>query len=741
MTSTAITPIFSGDQIDVRSSSYHWSMSTSSATFELRDSRARRIAHGNLHPAVRVTMSDSGDEMETAGALADASLVGESLRLTFSGLNGDGTAEVTYTFFPDYVRVEPVAYSSPTPSHVESMLLFAQWGEYGAQPAWWSQFYLHPGSTESSAVSPVIPAKIRMSMVSTIGRGSTDETAFAQQQWALPLYFWGAYGVEGWGSEKGALTQNLSDVVVTGLTELPTGDIHIKYFGEYSSPYLRVFGNRWNTHDPSRGTVSLGAPFVWAFGEGHREAIRAYYAVLASTGVIKPRLDSAKKSMIVTMSQFNTWGAQVANGWASGDLDQTSLETIYDQFSSSGMDAEMFVIDDRWEGPYGRLEHDTVRFPDFEQFLDRIREDGHAVGMWAAFIRCQDPNSMGLTLDDMLQDPSGNPVTRSLFDDHYYLFDVSRPKVRDVLQERARAYMRRYKPDLVKFDFGYELPSMKYAAPADRSWGGELILLKSLEVVIEAMREVNPDIAVMYYNLSPLLGAYVDQHSTDDLYLNAGEYGAEVNRRIFFSSLLAEYGMPTYGSGGYDWIEVREIWFDTVASGPLGSLNSFTGDQVDSSPSEQDFARYRGLSRLTRRTTSPARIEVVEGKAHSGSLTDRARSWARWEGDQLTVAALRTRPVEGVYVPVDYSGISTTAQVVLASLSAQGISDSEHLGIVACGPGVLSFPTTQRGAPSAFAHVRGESNPIDARRESDRIVIDVDSVWQGAPIDWIELKF
>jgi hypothetical protein len=536
------------------------------------------------------------------------------------------------------------------------------------------------------------------------------------------------------------LTTKRSDVLVGGLTSIPTGDIFVRYFDEYASPFLRVFGERWKTHSTRDGEVVLGSPFVWTFGATHREAIRTYYRLLHELAVIAPRVDSPRKAEVVTMSQFNTWGAQVANDWASSDLTQESLELIYDQMVDSGMDAGMFVIDDRWEREYGRLEHDPVRFPRFEEFLDRVRADGRAIGMWAAFIRCQDPESMGLTFDDVLQAPDGTPVTRSLFDDHYYMFDVSRPRVREVLRAKAHDFMRRYRPDLVKFDFGYELPSMKYAAPAERAWGGELILLKSLEVVVSAMREINPDIAVMYYNLSPLLGQWIDQHSTDDLYLNAGEYGAEVNRRVFFSSLLAEYGVPTYGSGGYDWVEVKEIWFDTVASGPLGSLNSFTGDQSDSSPTPSDIARYRGLSQLTRRTTTPARIEAIGARVHHGSLTARAHSWARWEGDALTVVALRTRAVDGQIEPVGHADtVHSTVQVAVASLDAHGIVDAGRMGIVPVGPGLVRVRSRRAGTAMATVHTAHASRELLVRRDGEWLELAVSHTADGGPIDWIEL--
>ena len=175
---------------------------------------------------------------------------------------------------------------------------------------------------------------------------------------------------------------------------------------------------------------------------------------------------------------------------------------------------------------------------------------------------------------------------------HYYIIDFTQPAVAKVLSDLVRKFIRRYKPDLFKFDFGYELPAAGIAAPQDKKWTGERLMWKGLDIVIKAMREENPDLVVMYYQLSPLFLDYFDLHSTDDLFLAAGEYDLEANRRIYFSSLLGPLGIPTYGSSGYDWASAPNIWFDSAAVGTIGSLNDFQAD-------EQGEAKRRNSSRNT----------------------------------------------------------------------------------------------------------------------------------------------
>src|SRR6185437_2466735 len=252
---------------------------------------------------------------------------------------------------------------------------------------------------------------------------------------------------------------------------------------------------------------------------------------------IKKKQNSAKKTAIALTPQFCTWGAQVSREKTGDRLNEAFLTEIYSEMKAAGMKAGMFSIDDKWEGRYGNLEHSAERLPHFEQFLERVRADGNRIGLWASLMRCEKPSEIGLTEDPMLKNADESPVL-SGGRVKYYILDCTQQEVAKVLSDLARKFIRRYKPDLLKFDFGYELPAVTKAAPKDKQWAGERMMWKGLDVVITAMREENPDLVIMYYQLSPLFLEYFDLHSPDDLFLNSGEYDIEANRRFFFSSLL-----------------------------------------------------------------------------------------------------------------------------------------------------------------------------------------------------------
>ncbi len=235
-------------------------------------------------------------------------------------------------------------------------------------------------------------------------------------------------------------------------------------------------------------------------------------------------------------------------------------------------------------------------------------------------------SDIGLTEEHMLKKADGTPVV-SGGGTKYYILDFTQPEVAKVLSDLARKFVRRYKPDLVKFDFGYELPAVAKAAPKDKRWAGERMMWKGLDVVITAMRQENPDLVVMYYQLSPFFLDYFDLHSPDDLFLASGEYDVEANRRFFFSSLLGELGVPTYGSSGYDWESAPNIWFDSSVVGTLGSMNDFRGDERGEKSTPELIAKYNGLTHAVRSSNffkvvplTESRKLPVEAAAHARGL-------------------------------------------------------------------------------------------------------------------------
>ncbi len=733
-----------------RASAPSYSLEWISATdrFELSDVRGRLIVAGPLQPAVTLASAPTTPGTIAGVELVEDELPGTTLRVTYEGVNGDDQLRQTIRFNEKGIWFSPVTYEGSRVDQIVSVTSFASWTEAGVRPGLESDYLVHPGASESSALGPVIPSKIRLDMTTWLGRGSNDRQDIVSQQWGLPIHYFGGFSIQGSMLERSALTTYLSDSFCMGLTAVPGGDLVLRHGGEKVSPELRAHSDLWGHLSTGNGPIECGASWVCTVAPTYDEAIRLYVRALKAEGIVTPKKRSDRQNEVLSTAQFNTWGAQCAAGTAVEHFSQEALETIYGEMRASGMQPGTFVVDDKWEGEYGVLTHDEERFPHFEQFLDRVREDGLNVGLWAAFLRCDNPATHGLDTSHMLCGPDGTPVTRGNLGHEYYLFDVSQEIVRERLTYTAQQFMRRYRPDLVKFDFGYELPAQSFSAPKIREWGGEILLVKALELVIGAMREVNPDVVVMYYNLSPLLTEYVDLHSTDDMFLCADEYHSEANRRMFFSSILGEVGVPSYGSGGYDWLRIRDIWFDSAPFGAVGSLGSFVGDPRDSSPTPGDLAVYNGLSNLTR-PGHEFTVEPLNPFYLGGSAAARSSSWARYEEGTCSLVALRAISLDGARLSPELPGVlSSTQTVVVSSLDGPDLALAGRIGLVSTEKDAPdSAIVTLRGRAAAQAQAvlhlwGGATAPGEIVTRGNDVACTVPSMTgENIPVEWVEVLF
>jgi len=729
--------------VQVNEKNYAWEWSAADDRFRLLDGKGRVMTSGLLQPAVIVQPgTDKRARRCVAGKVAGHTASDGRLTVTYNGVNGSGKLTVTWRFEEEALWLEPILYESAAAENIVALHYFARGTGEGARPTLDNFYLILPGICESPAVSPIVTADEGLNLTSWLGRGSSPAPGLLQQ-WALPAHFFCGFHRNESGGIKSSLAQHVSDAFCCGLAELPTGDLFLETREGKHGPIVSYRSDLWgNLHGPGR--LSLGAKWYWAIGPNYYEAIRAYYQGLVKAGVVRKKVNSARKNAVLLSPQFNTWGAEVAAEKAGPNLDESALDSFYQGLKASGMKAGMFVIDDKWEGKYGKLEHSPERLPHFEQFREQVRADGMHFGLWAAFMRCQDPADLGLNISHMLHLANGKPAMAGGGDASYYLLDFTQPEVEKVLRAQAKKFAERYKPDLVKFDFGYELPPLSVAAPKDMRWAGERMMLKGLDVIVKGMREANPDLVVMYYCLSPLFNEYFDLHSPDDLFMAAGEYDFEANRRFFFSSLLGEIGIPTYGSGGYDWASMPSIWFDSALIGTLGSLNSFAGDETDSTGGPDLVAKYNGLTQ-TLRPSNAFRIEPVDADYNSPARGAHSSSWARFEGDRLVGVALRTHRLDGRDGPASFGDvIRTSAPVVVSSRTSDGIASASTLAVVPYGDGELAIRQegAGEGGVTVIEHLLGgKSTERHAEIQSATLRLALrERDENGTPVEWIEVS-
>jgi hypothetical protein len=729
------------DGVRVTGASYSWTWDRASDLVTLADERGRTIVTGPLQPAVVISVDDGDGGRRTGWSAGEVDAVEPSaggVTVTYAKVNGGDTVTVRWRFEAERCWLDPVGLTLAGPADVVSLHYFATEGDEPG-PGLHCRYLVHPGVSGSGVVSPLIHTQSKLDTTTWLGRGGGGVVG-PRQQWGLPVHYVCGLGSTPHPVEPGALTTGLSDAFCLGFAALPAGDLLLALRDERFAPMLQLRGDLWG-HLRGPASFELGAPLVWTVGTDYTEAIRAYQRALLETGAVAVRPASPRKVAAATASQFNTWGAQLAAGRASQRFDQEALDTIDAQLVSSGIDVGMFVVDDKWEGEYGRLEHAADRFPGFEATLERIRGRGLLVGLWAAFLRCDDPATHGLSTADLLRGRDGQPIVLGPAEAPYFLFDVTRAGVRDVLRQRIAAFVARYRPALVKFDFGYEIPDLSQCAPADPAYGGERLLGLALDVVVGALRAADPDIVVMYYALSPLFAPYVDIHSVDDLWLNAHEYHAEAGRRLFFSRLLADLGVVSYGSGGYDWVHQADIWLDSVAAGPLGMLGAFTRDLSDSSCPPSLVALHNGLARLSRRTTR-FRLDAIGGGGLGPVTGARSSSWVRLEDGVPVLVVLRPHDYLGAPGVREYTDlIATDVDVAVGSLDDRELARARRVGVVARSAGRVVLRFVDDGEPVAVVvHTLGGRRIESERRATaDGLALDAPAEVHGDPVTWLEL--
>lgn len=732
---TAVRPVDDGRQVLVETPSYRVTWHRDDDTVQIADGAGRLVATAPLQPAVPVA-DEAGARCCSPGTVDTVTVAGDRLLVTYRDVNGGARLRVELRFESEHFWIEPVRYLDPAGRHVVALHHFAH-AAADPVPALHCTYLIQPGLSMSGALSPVLPTELGLDVTSWLGRGSMGPDSEVLQQWGLPVHYFCGVSREAGHNARGSLTGGQSDAFCCGLAELPDADLMMHLRGGALSPVFNLRADLWR-HRGATSELTLGAQMVWAFGADYRAAIRRYYRILIDAGLATPPDPPQYRRETLAAAQFNTWGAQCAAERTARRFDQDVLEGIYDGMRASGLRPGMFVIDDKWEGRYGVLRHDERRFPRFEQFLARVRADGHRVGLWAAFLRTNDPTAVGLTDRHLMCDRDGVPIEKNndFAREPYYLLDPSQAEVRAVLHELIGEFVRRYDPDLVKFDFGYELPSLSVGRPGDLAHSGELLLRCALDVIVPSLRAAKPNIAVMYYSLSPLLLQYVDQHCHDDMYLCVDEYELENNRRLFFSSLLGELGLSVYGSGGYAWRGMREIWFDTAIAGPVGSLNAFTGDEHDDLPMVTDVATYNGLSALTR-PVRPCRIEPVSPVSVSSTYGARSRSWLRYEDGEVVAAAVRA----GDAAPVmQEAGMRLDAPAVVASLTRAGLAGAARIGVVPFGPGTLHLERKGVSSAHVVQHRLGvapQEYPVDVA--DDHLAVDLPADSADAPLEWLEI--
>jgi hypothetical protein len=707
--------------IRVEADRYSWSWSRETDVATLLDAGGRTILTYPLQPAI--DLADTTHR--TRGVVADVAIDGATLRVRYERIHGAGTLSIVLRFSDAYYVLDETVFSPGRDVAVTCISYFGGWGPGGVSPGGAADTCVVPGGRQDPETAIFRTASLEdvTFFVGSFGSGATYH-----QQWALPHYLVCCYNDDGGAA--------LPPAACIGLGAVPDGAARVRVDRGRFCYELRVRGDLWS-HRRGPGPHRFDTPLVIAVGAGWYDAGKRYFNALAAEGYVASGENGAVPATAY-LPQYDTWGDQGARRAFLERFDETSLREIYADFLASGLRSRLFVIDDKWEGLYGSLQHDEVRFPRFRELLDEIRADGHEIGLWTAFPRCEDYRALGLTEAAVLMRPDGTPYVHHDRKRSWYVFDPTNADAAAYLTERARYLVRTYHPAMVKIDFGYEIPTPDVAGPHDASQGGERLFERFMEVVVGAIKEADPDVAVMYYCLTPLFGRYLDLCGTDDLWMSRGSYERGFAKRALLSTWCGAFGVVPYGSSGYDWRSVEEIWLDSAVIGAVGVIVPLAGDEYGARVTQAQAARYNGIARITR--THP-RYEVAfyDAELRDAETGPAARSWARIERGEPVVVVARPRDGAVVMTPL----VTSDCRVAVASLTDAGIATSATIAVVPFDDGDVIVRRTAAGVPHVRAHMLdGGEALIEWELVDNGIRLRArTSAGNGSPVEWIEVRF
>lgn len=439
-----------------------------------------------------------------------------------------------------------------------------------------------------------------------------------------------------------------------------------------------------------------GARRVWDEPLRLSWAADAWDALARLFGSFGPHAPANPK---IQRSQWGTWG----------NFKERRFDLDKELNSALTYGTAELQIDDLWETWNSSAVVSHERFPRFHEQLADVRAKGLGLGLWQSIGWVDRPEEVGLGAEDLLCGADGKPRVSNWAADprtegpSHYCIDPSSEKSRRFLVERTRRMMRELRPCMLKLDFGYGMPSPDVAAPRNPEFRGERLCFELLRIVAGAAKAEDPDVAIEFYGIHPLLRPLYDMLALDDM----GDMGVhEVSghqQRSVWAALTGAQSVAIMGSCGYFWSAIEEICLNSIVLGAPGiCLPEIDGAGGSATP--RITCRLRAFNRWHRRSVgwSPLWLNSHKGDADH---EPRLACWGRLEGEgleRLTVLVLRDdkpKPDLSRWGIRDWTG----RWAIIAQDDAD-ISRSKRLACIPLDAGELVWARPPAGTIHAFHH-------------------------------------
>jgi len=416
---------------------------------------------------------------------------------------------------------------------------------------------------------------------------------------------------------------------------------------------------------------------------------------------------------------------------------QTDVRDLADRLAGD-FRLSILVLDDGWETSRSSGIPNRKTFPRFEEDLKYIKAKGLGVGFWQAIGWVHEPEKLGLGPADLLCGAEGHPrrVTWCMgldSADASYCLDPASARARAFLRERTQRVVKQYDPRPLKLDFGYGLPGPDVAASRDPALRGERTAYTLMQTIVDAAREINPDVTIQYYGVHSLMRPVTDLVSLDDMADAGGQEAAGHAQWSVWSGLAGLQGTAINASSAYDWQHDVEILLNTAVIGAPGAVLPLPVGKQPALPPEA-IAHRQALARWHRHQVG-WRPLWLNSEAGSLKSDPQLRCFARLEttgGKQvLTALALRDEAKQSLSAK-DLPGVHWEGRWAIISQDRQDIYAASTLACIPFDRGWLELPRTEkpsrvtavfldREEPAAHWYWKQRSLRLDARPvDSDR---------------------
>lgn len=413
-----------------------------------------------------------------------------------------------------------------------------------------------------------------------------------------------------------------------GAASIPDAPMTLQVRSGHGSIHYLYREDLWGT--PAGSSRTWQQLLRMTFGQNAWQAMRSYVSSIPNTHPTGPEHH---------LAVWNTWGNWKTQNYAISPITEMA----------SKLGAEILVLDDPWESSQGSGTYSRERFPNFKEEIQNIHQSRLQHGIWETLAWINEPDSLGLTHEDLILDQHGHPCKGSWnfdpFWKNHYLLDISSDDARNFLIKRTRRVMQEVQPQLIKLDFGYGISNPNVGVPRDPAIRGERYVFELAKVITETAKSVNPDVTIMYYGISPLYLPLFDMISLDDQgdlwYAHSDGHG----QWSIWASLISSHHIALNGSSGYNWQSDDEILLNTAI---LGSPGSVLPNTLDGKPiPEQYINRRYALNNWYRQTIQ---WEPIWFNTELGGMEHpmKINCWGRAEyiDNKLQITALALRSTD-----------------------------------------------------------------------------------------------